>query len=1825
MSDSAFLQFLRSGSETGFQTDDVLAAALPLFRQVATWHEETLVAPLSGLGTIVVDEPGALRCEGTPTEPVANLSQIEQIQRPVASALRVIGHARVTSDEDTGTEYTNLEISDGESELKHPAYIIGYRTWEEVTGHHDASTDILALGQILASLALGLDFSDADDVGIFVAHRANLFGINGRLHPVLAAVIGEMTELNRHRRAPDLPSLIRRLEQYREQTPDVDVAKLPGFAEAGLSGRRKMVQAHLRDRLFEITRRNRLLYFKPSQASLNFTVASVPMVMNLASVRLDQLFVWHPALAAEVTEGKAMNLGRWLRFEDQPYLPSALDKLISDARRDRAEYGFAQLRLVVAFLHWHNLKDAPQERIVSPLLLLPVELSKKKGVRDQYLLEPGTSEAEVNPALRHHLSQLYGLRLPETVDLRTTPLEQFHRDLEAQIRASEPGVSLRLVDKPEIQLIHQRARQRLAQFQRKQKLRAPARRTKASFDYSYDRENFRPLGLQLFREKVLPTPLPQRSAAGGVPEPRLPHMVAPATPAEPMVETERQTYALREDRPGNPYAWDFDLCSLTVGNFNYRKMSLVRDYGALLDDELASEAFDRVFSLDPRPVDDEPLAPLARADQWPVVQGDATQAAAVALARTGRSYIIQGPPGTGKSQTITNLIADYVARGKRVLFVCEKRAAIDVVFHRLRQQGLDELCCLIHDSQTDKKAFIQNLRQTYEKWLAEPDGADEARAARAAAVRQMEHDVESLQRFDAVMRSAPEHVATPIRELLHRLVELREHEPPLTASEAEHLPAFALWRTHAETARRLAATLAEVANANSLGAHPFRWLGDGVIRAERPLEALGTLTDRAETLLDEVESALGGSGLPEEHWDTMEEIAALVAFASQVSELAARGQLALLAPGSLLTQTLEETVRTLVKHDQAVQRAQAQTVNWREKLPVTDVPRALARAKANENSFLRFLKPAWWQLKKVIETRYDFSRHAIRPPFSQVLTELAAEYAALAERAEVGHAAMTKFGVDPQTLLHTIAPLQAPDFGQPALLALRSLLLESSAGAGVVERLHALAPRLAELVGVLETLLADFRRYDLAKLGEAVRELREEADALPELLPLLGELAETPPQFAHALRTFAFTPDQMEAAVAHASLEEVYRRERWLPRFDGRVVAHRAARIGQMERAWLGENAAAIRAEVRRRFREHVQISSQPATQLNSEEKVFKKGYSAGRRDLEHEFGKTMRYKSIRDLAAGETGQVVRDLKPIWLMSPLSVSDTLPLAPDLFDVVIFDEASQIPVEEAVPALYRAPQVIVVGDEMQLPPTNFFSAGRDAGDETLEIEEDGERVAVSLDADSFLTQSAKNLSATLLAWHYRSRSESLISFSNAAFYAGNLYTIPDRTLPAPEQEDIVVQSAADGAKHCDALLGRPLSFHFMKRSPYEGRRNIGEATYIAQLLRELLLRNIKLSIGIVAFSEAQQGAIESALETLAEEDAAFAGRLEEEYAREEDDQFCGLFVKNLENVQGDERDIILLSICYGPDASGRMVMNFGPINQRGGEKRLNVIFTRARHYMAVISSIRHHAITNDYNDGAAALKNFLDYVECASSGELRLARGVLESLNPLTRKQLGATHTRDAVIQQLATALRSGGYTVDEHVGQSRFRCDLAVRGSDARQYCLGIIVDTATHYANPSVAERCVTQPGILRAFGWEVALVLTRDWYHEPQAVLDRLVRVMRGEAEPPLELEDDLPYPARTPAPVAPIPGPAAPPTTFPPAARPAPGGAFQRFELVEGRSSKFWEIAQDGVHVHVRYGRIGTQGQTQTKSFETPVRAAREVEKLTAEKTRKGYRET
>ncbi|HEY4248473.1 MAG TPA: AAA domain-containing protein [Lacunisphaera sp.] len=1829
-----FIEFLRRGCDAGgFGTDDVIGAFLPLLKQISEAHQNGLVAPLDGPERVQVDDIRLRIPDGQMREPRKNFSRISELQKPAGAAIEVIGESRRTADLDEGSlTHTDLLIGTPGEEAKKPVYVLNYVSWEHQCGHHDQLTDIFSLGLVLASLACSLDLSDPQDLELFVRNRNNLFSLNERLHPVIAGLIVQMTELNRHRRVQTLETVVLRLENYRDQSADftVDFQQLRGFRESAPRERGQIILTHLRNRLFEISRRNRLIHFKPTLQTLNLTLASVPLLLDHRNIKAEQLFLWHSKIAAAISNGESITLGSYVRFEDAPYASSVLDQIIATERRDRQEFGFAQLRLVLCFLRWHNLKETPEERIHSPLLLLPVELIRKKGVRDSYVLKPLATEAEVNPALRHHLRQLYGLNLPEFVDLSETTMDAFHTLLAEQIRASEPGVTLRKHDRPQIELIHERAKQRLDQFRRRQRLagRGPARFE--SFDYSYEKDRFRPLGLQLFLKRVKPSPLPFAQVAGKAPAPRMPHIVDPLESAAPTEgsEREKQFYAVKEPQgSGNPYDWDFDLCSLTLGNFNYRKMSLVRDYAALLEQTNAGKAFESIFSLQPRTHDPAPPAAKSMAEQFPIVDCDPTQTQAVARARTGGSYIIQGPPGTGKSQTITNLIADYVARGHRVLFVCEKRAAIDVVFHRLGRQGLDDLCCLIHDSQTDKRDFIRNLKQTYDAFLSQPiDETIDAR--RTELIRVMDIELAALCRWSDTLAAQIDGCSLSVRALLARLVELKDASVELDPLAREWVPPYAKWQPHAELLRSLSSALARLNGSPAFAKHSFRHLTERVLGSPQPLALITSTAEEAGKLLARLGTALDALGETVQAGN-LGDAGAVVDYAVEIADLAAADALDLLNPRSSRAKKAAKAIRDWRHSQAALEKARTVTASWRKKLSPTDTAAALVRAQSFEKSFLRWLQPAFWQLRRLLNDSYDFSRHAVRPWWTQILTQLTAEHAAndaevaalLAVQEAFGEVA-TERGVN--WLENSPARIELLP---PAARALHTYLLENPEATYMVENLAAIRSGLTRLKECLGLIMIDYATYERKVLADELRKLRTDLVWLPDVLPLLAEVLRLPAELQRALRRLPLSDRQMEAAMARQSYDAVARQDRAFEATGGGVLSRRIARLRDYHREWLGINARWIHQKVRREFLRQVQISSTPAAQLSQADKELKRLYATGRRELEHEFSKTMRHRSIRDLADDETGIVLRDLKPVWLMSPLSVSDTLPLTQEVFDVVIFDEASQILMEEAVPAVSRAIQIIVVGDEMQLPPTNFFSATRST-EESLGDDAETGAIVEDLDAESFLTQAARNLPATMLGWHYRSRSEALISYSNHAFYDGRLLTVPDQRVSGRTRREIVVQQADDARVNVADLLARSVSFHFLPGAVYESRRNTAEADYIARLLRELLGREDRPSIGIVAFSEAQQGEIESVVNRLGEDDPLFRNRLEVEYEREDEGQFNGLFVKNLENVQGDERDIIILSICYGYDRNRRMLMNFGPINQRGGEKRLNVIFSRARKHMAVVSSIKHFDITNDFNDGANCLRNFLEYSAAASAGDGTTARRVLQAANPLGPSKAEAAPS-DIVATQIAAALAEQGWTVDKEVGHSTFRLPLAVRRADDDCYSLGILIDDDRHYAQRDLLERYLQRPGILSAFGWRLTTIYTKDWLQDPEGGMRQVLRALSGEKEPEPEIPDEAtpPLVEELAAPYDVSPASEPPIIASVPMAKPlAAAGptSHRRYVCTEDGSSKFWEVSLTEKELTVRFGRIGTKGQSQTRSFTTVEAAQHEQAKLIRSKVAKGYTE-
>lgn len=1816
--------------------EDIIHLMIGLMREVAALHAQGKVAELT-LGAVRERADGQLELvDPAGKAPSSNLAAIDRVQPKVSTALKVVGEYRVTSEEELGTKIETLSADDGEAAIiTKPVYLPDLRSWEIELGHHDEITDVFQIGMVMACLACGLEPTDPAHIERFAFHRSNLFAIAPRLHPVLASIILEATALNRHERATDLADLARRLETYRDQPVALDVEKVLA-ASQGTAGRRGAVLSHLRDRLFDLSRRNKLIHFRPTQSSVNLTEASMPIVMRIESIRADQLCTWKGKFVEDVLSGRSVPLNQWLRFEDQPHLPSAFDRLIQETRRDRAEYGFSHLRLVVAFLHWHNLKEAPNERISSPLLWLPVEVSKTKGVRDQYVVRCTEPMAEFNPALRHMLRQLYGIELPDEIDLTKVRLADIHADIMRQIHASEPGVRLDLQERPQIQLIHRKAVQRVNRFNKRRNIGREAVSTKT--DFSYARDDYRPLGHALFEKFVKPAPLPQRIAAGGSLRPRADHAVA---------ETEALAYA-KGGSEGHKFAWEFDLTQVTLANLNYKKMSLVRDYSELIERPEALPGFDQVFSIEPRPFVQEVPPALPVVEQWNVVPADATQDAAVALGRTGRSFIIQGPPGTGKSQTITNLIADYAGRGKRVLFVCEKRAALDVVFHRLGQAGLDSLACIIHDSQEDKKAFIGELKGHYERWGKTADGLDAKRKVRERTVSALEQHIGAIAQYDAAV--GDDSGGASLRALVRRAAQLPPPPGGIGHALRERLPGLPAWDASRSAAERCFRQIKDLSGLDSLGAHPFALINAATMADERPYARVAAMIDQAEALMQRLDRWLDGGSAVIDASATLESGIAVSTLARQLGDTGLGQSLDLLDPASAASDRLQSDFAMIARLEERHKAAAKDAANWRDPLDPGDTQAALALAQAKEGSFFRWLSSPWRALRKTIDARYDFAAHAVAPRVSTVLEWLAAQQATAAELASAQAALGERLHSGD---LPGLMALRSELSGVAHLDAARRLLIEKARQSDRVRELLAGEAHHADVLRQLQQCLADVLespdQLSFDAIGERLRDMREALDDLPDLLPSLGEVHQSDPGVSLALRFLPMPLAAIEALVVDEAIARLERERPDIRRFDVERLIAASRRAAAARDRLRDENADAIQATLHRQFREHVKLSEQSVTQLDSAGRAFKKIYATGRRELEHEFGKTMRYRSIRDLASGDPGAVVNDLKPIWLMSPLSVSDTLPLRPDLFDVVIFDEASQIPIEEAVPALCRSAQVIIVGDEMQLPPTSFFSTALDEDDMQVVAEEDGERIAILLDADSLLNQAARNLPATLLAWHYRSRFEALISFSNAAFYAGRLVTIPDRSLRVAGEQPAVVESNDEGHWRAgtDRLLSMPISTHRIADGLYENRVNGPEARYIAGLVRELLTRQSGESIGIVAFSEAQQSEIEAALDRLAADDKAFATALENEYAREDDGQFNGLFVKNLENVQGDERDIILMSVCYAQGRDGRMAMNFGPINQRGGEKRLNVIFSRARRHMAIVTTIAPEAITNVHNDGARALRSFLAFAEAQSNGAHDHAQSILSTLNPDAGATFGADLPPDPVRSAIAAALRARGHDVHEHVGGASFRCDLAVVNADGTGYALGILLDR-TAREECSVEERFVFRPGILRSFGWRVIDLPVASWHRSPGTMIERIESEL---ARSSWDLADSDPFvgvtlpettqaspapaaarpqaatptPASAPVPVADRPEDGSPPASPNPPAAPQPVPGMTEFRFVEGSSSKFWRVGVQGSDLIVEYGRIGTNGQRVIKTFDSEERAKREAVKLTLEKTRKGYQET
>jgi predicted DNA-binding WGR domain protein/DNA polymerase III delta prime subunit len=1857
-----------------YSTDDTIAFVLPLFKLVLGIHETGFVAPFEREDALFTSN-GSLVLDKSLAHP------------PQLALYRV---QALFPHKDAGP----VEITNPQGPAAMAGYLPGYRCFEMDLGHHDQQTDIFCLGLLLGATALNLDLNNADDLAQFIRARTNPSQCNPRIHPTVGRLITETTELDRTFRARDLYDVISRLEHYRDFDPEkqADLSQIPGWVDKGPKERDGIILNKLRNRLFDISRRNRLLYYKPNLRLVNLTVSSVPLVLHYQSIRPELLFTWNGELAEKITGGKEILLNKYLRFEDYTWLPASLDRVRVDARRDEQEYGFSALKLAIAFLGWNNLKEAPEERIQTPLLLLPVSLRKNKKVReDHYILKTLDNTAEVNPVLAGLLRELYGIRLPDYIDLDEMSPEQFYQLLKTQIEEVNQGIRLNYIDKPRIRIIQGEARQTAGSYRRRFKAAAapqemvapePAAATglipetpqpestpgpsaavepaamQAVTPEPAPTPPVEPATTQALTSEPAPTPAveattaqaalteaalgPQVEPAPGSqvesdPGPQVESVPEPAPPQDPTPYEERFELA---EGGNDPHSWDFDVCHMILGNFHYKKMSLVRDYNTVIDRGQPHPSFDALFSERPRDWPEHLFDGNVPEDWFHVVPADPTQTSAILQSRAGYSYIIQGPPGTGKSQTITNLIADFVARGKNILFVCEKRAALDVVYHRLKQVGLEELCCYIHDSQGDKRGFIKNLKTTYEDFASNRMDLGALKQHREALLHTMNRQLELLRDFHDTCSLEDTGTGLTVRALTERLIALRHYLTPLTAAEEEWLPGYNEWQAVQSLVGELELLLDETEPGSTFSTHPFSLIKESIFLSTNPYQTLESAIRESLAALDECETLLRASPLDPQIQQNPERIKSLVQFAVLLYPLARTGNIALADPDSTASREWQQELRHYRHQQENYRQTQQTNSHWRQKIDERDLGAAMALATKYEHAFMGKFNGSWKKFKRQLEPQYDFSAHPIRPSYQTLLEGLRTEYQASAqlEQTRLSLEDRYRFGQNLDTAILSIDMLQSRK-GNPDL----EYLLRHPDGPALVSSLHNLHQPLNRLETALNRCLQmppaghEARHHQGPSGGltpapgspsfSATRDellnIQLNIDALPDWLPTLRRFAAQPEAVKTALRRLPLRGQQMQAAIIRKTLQQLYATHRTYAATEGQTLEKAVHQLGAAYPALQEINAKLIRAFVRQKFLHQLDLSGRPAGQLTEEQKRTKKTFTEGRKILENEFGKSMRHKSIRDLAEKESGQVLKLLKPVWLMSPYSVSDSLPLDDELFDVVIYDEASQITLEEGVPALYRSKQTIIVGDEKQMPPTDFFSSGsKDKDPEDLEQNGAQDTEWLTDDADSLLAQGARKLTSTLLSWHYRSHYETLISFSNHAFYEGELLTIPDRTIHHQEKTRMLITRPEEAAFHADTLFDRSISFHHLAESIYEKRSNPAEAAYIARLVRELLRRQIDESIGIVAFSQEQQRAIETALDRLAGEDAVFAQQLEEAYNRTANDQFVGLIIKNLENIQGDERDIIIISVCYGPDARRRMLMNFGPVNKKGGEKRLNVLFSRARKHMAVVSSIRHEQITNEYNEGAAYLRRFLWYAELVSTGRMTMARTILDGLTP--HKNTGVdTITSTVILTQIKEQLTAMGYEVAGPVGQSDFKCSLAVKRNAAdEEYALAILIDDEGHYRNENLVEQYYQRPAILRDFGWKVLPVYAKDWLHQPQRVMEQIVRELA--ARPAYSGIGPNPGPTSPTEPAAPgTPGSGLSGTSGTTPAPPAANYDHLDFHhLVNPENKTFWEAATEGNKLIVRWGRRGARVQIRLRTFADEAAAQNELTKQEEEQKQKGF---
>ncbi len=1211
-------------------------------------------------------------------------------------------------------------------------------------------------------------------------------------------------------------------------------------------------------------------------------------------------------------------------------------------------------------------------------------------------------------------------------------------------------------------------------------------------------------------------------------------------------------------------------------------------------------------------------------DVFQIVDADASQQEAILLAKKGVSFVLQGPPGTGKSQTITNIIAECLADGKKVLFVSEKMAALEVVHHRITLAGLDDFCLVLHSQKTSKRSVLDQL----EKVLKLADKKATVSDAAFQKLKNLAYDKQQLNDYAEQVYTLVPPLGKSIYEVNGILANLESYSDIV----------FGITDVRGTDRERLAKDihLLELYG-NTIGSmtddyktNPWRGSYLKAVTNEFRRDTASKLSeflpklDEKRKRVDEIYDALFSADIPSLNgimdviaslnglenaveipyeWvsediiplgeeikncvNQQSEINSVVAQILQKTELlTANGVIAAVNKADLfdIEQVLsfEKAVTKTILHQEPYFR-------WTEE-KYSDILALLAEAREKAKSIL--------SRKAMLAEQYEDSIYKI--DYEGVLSRFKTEYtsafkvfkrsykadkkAFISCHKEVGHKITDDEILKAIENLRGIAALR--QWYSEKEIILNEYFADAITGeasdydsVGLNLTMFSHLTQLRDLCLDLEEKLASFNENentlrdhyqflfngiftDWSTVSTAwnwseafrrsiranhqaqafVEKVCSSAKYAAECVELRKELTEIDSSIRKEIGWFTNLFDDPEEFF-NMNLREFYDRldsclngmallEEWIDFRTARENCY-AAGLGDAVIAienhnvppadivpvfkkrffslWLDavlpEYPAVLNFRRKNQEKTMQEFSSLDKSQFDIARARIKSKlindlpsldhFSSGQDEisiLKRELNKTRRIMPIRKLFK-EIPNLLLTLKPCLMMSPLSVSLFLEADSYKFDTVIFDEASQVYTENAIGAISRGKQVIIAGDSKQLPPTNFFQATSTEGlyDDDDDDEED-------IDVYDSILDEANMLPERTLRWHYRSRHEDLIAFSNAKIYKNRLVTFPSN----------IERGTDSGVEYVYVSDG------FYDRGGRKG--NIVEATKVAQMVFEHFRSQPNRSLGVIAFGEVQQIAIENVLREMRLADQSFEPFFDES----KDEAF---FVKSLENVQGDERDTIIFSIGYAKDAAGVFRNQFGPLGKSGGERRLNVAITRAKYNVKLVGSILPSDINEESitTEGPKLLKAYIDY---AINGQNSIERELT----------YGDRAVFDSTFEEAVyNFLDRRGYKLATQVGCSGYRIDIGVKHPTLNGvFVLGIECDGAAYHSARTARERDRLRQDILENMGWTIYRIWSTDWIKDPvaegqylidavnKAIVDFGNRQLYTNAETPQEKDD-------------------------------------------------------------------------------------------------------